>query len=65
MEILGGLFLFELLYYKECFMKHLYFVVEIVRLLKLLVLLPFRLANGSKKQLYREIKKQIVVLGLL
>ncbi|WP_299109061.1 hypothetical protein [uncultured Tenacibaculum sp.] len=46
-------------------MKHLYFVVEIVRLLKLLVLLPFRLANGSKKQLYREIKKQIVVLGLL
>ncbi|WP_348714430.1 hypothetical protein [Tenacibaculum sp. 190130A14a] len=46
-------------------MKQLYTIVETLKLLKLLLLLPFRLANGSKKHLYREIKKQIVVLGLL
>ncbi len=40
-------------------------VLQFFELLRLLIILPFRISNGYKKQAYQKIKRQMMLVNLL
>lgn len=40
-------------------------LLQVFELIRLIILLPFKISNGKKKQAYKKIKQQMISVNLL